>query len=1091
MPRYPSINFGGGSSGGGNGDPPEWGRIIGNLSAQADLTAALEAKANVEDVGAAEWGHIGGVLTDQADLMALLGIDNPAADLVMYEFSGGSISSPLVAGVGRDYVRPGSSFTIVGWLAALYAPSSAGPVVFDLNVNRLSVFNAQKILIDEGEKSSRTASAQPEGLFINVHADSEMTVDIDAAGTGAMGWKVWVFGLRAELGATPPAPVPGITPPHISGTGAVGQTLTLTFVGDWANAPLGYAVEWLRDGVVVDWVSGTTYVQKPEDAGHSITARVAASNGGGTGSALSNAIPVALPVPENTRPPSLGTQATEGVQITVDPGDWRYSATSYGYFYRARPTPDAAWAPIVGAVTNKFSPPPTLVGYQISVGVQALNGTGPSAIVYSDPLTVQASRFSQSWPPMPVDRSTWDDPTVPLVGSHATYNVGPGKTYAELTDVPWLSLVPGDVVNVFYRPTPYRTKIGLNCVGTASQWIVIHGVADSAGNLPHITGDGAVTMTDGVSPDGIQEPFFSAAYTETLGVIYMTRKFQYGVPVKPKFIRIQYLKVTGGHASYTFTDQFGNSRSWGNGTGGIVATVVENLTIRGCIITDNGNGVFINTKDDVEAYTSYFVTIEGCQVYDNGNEDSPYEHNLYVQCVRSLYQGNYIGSLRPKALGSSLKDRSSGTCVRFNSVKCALRAFDLVDAEDGQAVIRTDPLYRVAFAYGNLVVNDFRNQGVTKRYGSGGMFHWSGDNDPATYRNGTLYFYNNTVAILGDSTDSYHVGIFDGSGDRSVFEISSNVFAKYGTAYLHLGGSGFPMNLKGTNWITSGWVGSWSGSATINQSGTLLEGADPGLSSIDYTIIEGSPLINGGASVISPALAYVNAEALRVDYQPGPTPGTHIPRPKLGVEYDIGCFETDVGSAAPPPPPPPEILEPGTDRVFYYAVADGLTPKDINYKWDGATSNYVTSSGALRLADANLWTSARIRFVDGQGADQSAELVRRGQTWGPSASGLRLTLQDDGTNYYAAEMGSSSWQIYRNGSWIAGGSGLSVDWTANVKLTFTIASGVLHFYLNGTALNGAGTTDSAPLTGGFPGLHINANGTTTGHYIESWTDTPV
>ena len=45
-----------------------------------------------------------------------------------------------------------------------------------------------------------------------------------------------------------------------------------------------------------------------------------------------------------------------------------------------------------------------------------------------------------------------------LTGSHQTYNVGPGQTYTELTDVPWLSLQAGDVVSIHYRNTPYQTN---------------------------------------------------------------------------------------------------------------------------------------------------------------------------------------------------------------------------------------------------------------------------------------------------------------------------------------------------------------------------------------------------------------------------------------------------------------------------------------------------------------------------------------------------------------------------------------------------------------------------------------------------------
>ena len=45
-------------------------------------------------------------------------------------------------------------------------------------------------------------------------------------------------------------------------------------------------------------------------------------------------------------------------------------------------------------------------------------------------------------------------PAVPLVGAHATYNIGPGKKYADLTSFPWLNLKAGDVVNIYYSPKP-------------------------------------------------------------------------------------------------------------------------------------------------------------------------------------------------------------------------------------------------------------------------------------------------------------------------------------------------------------------------------------------------------------------------------------------------------------------------------------------------------------------------------------------------------------------------------------------------------------------------------------------------------------
>jgi hypothetical protein len=40
----------------------------------------------------------------------------------------------------------------------------------------------------------------------------------------------------------------------------------------------------------------------------------------------------------------------------------------------------------------------------------------------------------------------------------ATYEVGPGRTFANIGDVPWAGLQPGDTVLIHWRETPYREK---------------------------------------------------------------------------------------------------------------------------------------------------------------------------------------------------------------------------------------------------------------------------------------------------------------------------------------------------------------------------------------------------------------------------------------------------------------------------------------------------------------------------------------------------------------------------------------------------------------------------------------------------------
>jgi tripartite motif-containing protein 71 len=75
--------------------------------------------------------------------------------------------------------------------------------------------------------------------------------------------------------------------PKITGTAQVGSPLTAS-TGKWGNGPIGYSFEWQRcnsAGAECSSIEGVTnprYTPTFEDAGHTLVARVAASNGGGT-----------------------------------------------------------------------------------------------------------------------------------------------------------------------------------------------------------------------------------------------------------------------------------------------------------------------------------------------------------------------------------------------------------------------------------------------------------------------------------------------------------------------------------------------------------------------------------------------------------------------------------------------------------------------------------------------------------------------------------------------------------------------------------------------------------------------------------------
>src|SRR5262245_11290736 len=75
----------------------------------------------------------------------------------------------------------------------------------------------------------------------------------------------------------------------------------------------------------------------------------------------------------------------------------------------------------------------------------------------------------------------------------ATYDVGPGQTYAAIGDVPLELLAAGDEVVIHWRDTPYQEKFVVGGTGNAAQPIVIRGVLGPAGDRPIIDGENAVT----------------------------------------------------------------------------------------------------------------------------------------------------------------------------------------------------------------------------------------------------------------------------------------------------------------------------------------------------------------------------------------------------------------------------------------------------------------------------------------------------------------------------------------------------------------------------------------------------------------------
>lgn len=307
--------------------------------------------------------------------------------------------------------------------------------------------------------------------------------------------------------------------------------------------------------------------------------------------------------------------------------------------------------------------------------------------------------------------------------SAESYRVGPEESLRSLSQVPWSRLLPGDTVEILYRPEPYRSKVSLSQRGTQEKPIVIRGIPGPAGELPILDGKDAVT------PPGLDFP------GEVRGVVVI------GPPsdnyfTMPGWITIENLEIRGARKGSFFLGRKGLAE-FTEPASAIYVEKGENLVFRNCRMHDCGNGFFSNQE-------TKSILVEGCTLYGNGNKGSIYEHNSYTETDGITFQTCRFGPLLPGAGGNNLKDRSAGLVVRYCVIEGGNKQLDIVDAQEG-AYLRDRPNYDVAFIYGNVLIEYEGND-------NNQICHFGGDSGPPEHnRKGPLWFCNNTVASFRKS----------------------------------------------------------------------------------------------------------------------------------------------------------------------------------------------------------------------------------------------------------------------------------------------------------------------------------------------------
>lgn len=104
-------------------------------------------------------------------------------------------STAITTGTAKVTFRMPYAMTVTGVRASVNTASSSGLPAFDINEGGASIFSTT-LTIDASEKTSTTAATAAVLSDTSLADDAEITVDIDAAGTGAKGAKIIIYGTR-------------------------------------------------------------------------------------------------------------------------------------------------------------------------------------------------------------------------------------------------------------------------------------------------------------------------------------------------------------------------------------------------------------------------------------------------------------------------------------------------------------------------------------------------------------------------------------------------------------------------------------------------------------------------------------------------------------------------------------------------------------------------------------------------------------------------------------------------------------------------------------------------------------------------------
>lgn len=330
------------------------------------------------------------------------------------------------------------------------------------------------------------------------------------------------------------------------------------------------------------------------------------------------------------------------------------------------------------------------------------------------------------------------------VTASTTYEVGPGRAYANPRDIPWLSLKPGDQVLIHHRSTPYTDMVFIGAQGAPGRWITIRGIPGPGGERPVFDGANAV-MPAGT---GANE------HTQSAGMFIICKPAGYAYGYKPSYLHISGFTIRNVRPPSQITDMYGAVRPWSRFVAGIYVSPGSNIAVTDCEITACSIGIFVNSQD-AQYSQSRQILVRDNYIHGNGVDGEAGMHNAYTEAIGTVYEYNYFGSPISGSAGDNIKERSAGIIIRYNYIQDGVNLISLRDPQsnavyEGEAV---DPLggrlASQAYIYGNILVA--RNPTV---YQDAPVIVGHGDGrygDGRHIRDGQIAFYGNRVVSTLDA----------------------------------------------------------------------------------------------------------------------------------------------------------------------------------------------------------------------------------------------------------------------------------------------------------------------------------------------------